>query len=69
MENYDILVCVSCGEEFVFPVSAQEYYHSLGYEGKPKRCKACYRKHKQETQIKLRPLPGSENRRYSRAGR
>ena len=37
-----ILICVDCGEEFVFPVSAQEYFEERGYANNPKRCKSCH---------------------------
>jgi hypothetical protein len=40
------LVCVDCGEEFVFPVSAQEYFIEQGYQHHPKRCKSCHNHHK-----------------------
>jgi len=43
-----ILRCVECGEEFVFTVSAQEYFAERGYNEDPKRCKHCYVKHKRE---------------------
>lgn len=65
-----ILVCVNCGEEFVFTAAAREYFLSLGYSGLPRRCKSCYRKHKHEKKaggIKLRALPGNNGGLYSRA--
>ncbi|MEW5923917.1 MAG: zinc-ribbon domain containing protein [Candidatus Zixiibacteriota bacterium] len=65
-----ILVCVSCGEEFVFTTAAQEYYHSLGYTGQPLRCKSCYKRHKHEKkseEIRLRVIPGNQGSLYSRA--
>ena len=43
-----ILKCVECGEEFVFTVSAQEYFQEKGYNQSPKRCKACHAKYKRE---------------------
>jgi len=43
-----ILVCVECNEEFVFTVSAQEYFNERGYTEDPKRCKHCYVKHKRD---------------------
>lgn len=41
--NYvdETLVCVDCGNEFVFTAGEQEFYASKGYTNKPKRCKAC----------------------------
>ena len=42
------LVCVECGEEFVFTVNAQEYFAGRGYTEDPKRCKHCHMKHKRE---------------------
>ncbi len=43
-----ILICVECGEEFVFTVNAQEYFAERGYSEDPKRCKHCYVNHKRE---------------------
>ena len=37
-----ILICRDCGEEFVFTVSAQQYFAERGFAEEPKRCKACY---------------------------
>jgi len=37
-----ILVCVDCGEEFVFTASAQKYFADRGFIDPPKRCKSCY---------------------------
>jgi hypothetical protein len=37
-----ILVCVDCGEEFVFTASAQKYFSDRGFVDPPKRCKSCY---------------------------
>lgn len=42
------LICVECGEEFVFTVNAQEYFAGRGYTENPKRCKHCHMKHKRE---------------------
>ena len=41
-----ILVCVECGQEFVFTVAAQEYFAERGFTEDPKRCKHCYVTHK-----------------------
>ncbi|MEK7137870.1 MAG: zinc-ribbon domain containing protein [Patescibacteria group bacterium] len=35
-------ICIDCGEEFTFPVSAQEYFVELGYRFTPKRCRECH---------------------------
>jgi hypothetical protein len=43
-----ILICVECGQEFVFTINAQEYFAERGYTEDPKRCKHCYMKHKRE---------------------
>ena len=37
-----ILICIDCREEFVFTVSAQQYFAERGYSEDPKRCKSCY---------------------------
>ncbi|MFH2035781.1 MAG: zinc-ribbon domain containing protein [Candidatus Zixiibacteriota bacterium] len=42
------LVCVECGEEFVFTANAQDYFAEKGYTEDPKRCKHCYMLHKRE---------------------
>jgi hypothetical protein len=43
-----ILICVECGQEFVFTVNAQEYFAERGYTEDPKRCKHCYMIHKRD---------------------
>jgi hypothetical protein len=43
-----ILICVECGEEFIFTAGAQEYFAEKGYTEDPKRCKHCYMKHKRD---------------------
>ena len=40
------LVCVECGEEFVFTAAAQQYFAERGYTENPKRCKSCHTKYK-----------------------
>ena len=55
-----ILLCVDCGEEFVFTVGAQEYFLERGITEEPKRCKSCYMKLKKE-----RRQQQKENRRKS----
>ena len=37
----ETLVCVECGNEFVFTAGEQAFYAEKGYTNKPKRCKAC----------------------------
>jgi len=37
-----ILICVDCNEEFVFTISAQQYFLERGIVEEPKRCKSCY---------------------------
>jgi hypothetical protein len=39
-----VLICVDCNEEFVFTVSAQQYFLEKGFTEEPKRCKSCYTK-------------------------
>jgi len=46
--KHQILICKECGEEFVFPVSAQDYFAERGYQKNPKRCKSCHSKYKRE---------------------
>jgi hypothetical protein len=36
-----VLVCIECGEEFVFTVGAQEYFAEHRMTD-PKRCKQCH---------------------------
>ncbi|MEW5923870.1 MAG: zinc-ribbon domain containing protein [Candidatus Zixiibacteriota bacterium] len=43
-----VLICVECGQEFVFTANAQEYFAEKGYTEDPKRCKHCYMKHKRD---------------------
>ncbi|MBQ4363826.1 MAG: zinc-ribbon domain containing protein [Oscillospiraceae bacterium] len=35
------LVCVDCGNEFVFTAGEQEFYAQKGFENEPKRCPEC----------------------------
>ena len=35
------LVCIQCGQEFLFTVDEQEFYARKGLSYDPKRCKAC----------------------------
>ena len=35
--SHKILICVDCGEEFIFTVGAQEYFAEKGYTEDPKR--------------------------------
>jgi hypothetical protein len=52
-----VLICVDCGEEFVFTVDAQEYFLEKGFMEEPKRCKTCYtqlKKQKREQQKESR---------------
>ena len=46
--KHKILICKECGEEFVFPISAQEYFESRGFIHSPQRCKTCHSKVKRE---------------------
>ena len=51
------LVCVECGEEFVFAINAQDYFAEKGYTEDPKRCKHCYMLHKRDKKI----IPSESN--------
>lgn len=44
----ETLKCEDCGENFVFTAGDQEFYAEKGFTNKPKRCKACRDKKKQE---------------------
>lgn len=35
------LICLDCGQEFIFTAGEQEFYHQKGFENEPKRCKDC----------------------------
>lgn len=43
-----VLICVECGEEFIFTVGAQEYFAEKGYTEDPRRCKHCHTKMKRD---------------------
>ena len=68
-----ILICVDCGEEFVFTASAQKYFAERGFTDPPKRCKSCYMEFKdrpngarvenEEEQMPPVPPPTKERRR------
>jgi hypothetical protein len=57
-----ILVCIDCGEEFVFTASAQAYFNEKGFTEDPKRCRTCYMKVKRSKENRER----SSGRRGSR---
>jgi len=40
------LVCVDCGQEFIFTVGEQEFYKEKQLASEPKRCKPCRDKKK-----------------------
>ena len=42
------LVCVDCGNEFVFTSGEQEFYKEKGFDNEPKRCPDCRRARKQQ---------------------
>jgi CxxC-x17-CxxC domain-containing protein len=35
------ITCVDCGEEFVWTVGEQVFFHDKGLKNEPKRCKPC----------------------------
>jgi CxxC-x17-CxxC domain-containing protein len=35
------LVCVDCGNEFIFTAGEQEFFNSRGFINDPKRCQTC----------------------------
>ena len=37
----ETLVCIECGNEFVFTAGDKAFYAQQGYTNKPKRCKNC----------------------------
>jgi len=43
-----ILICKTCGKEFVFTASEQEFFASKGFTNEPTRCKDCRAKMRQE---------------------
>ena len=43
------LVCVDCGNEFVFTAGEQEFYAEKGLTNEPKRCKDCRTERKNAT--------------------
>ena len=51
-----VLICVDCNEEFVFTVSAQEYFLEKGFTEEPKRCKSCYTQLKKEKRQQQRQM-------------
>ena len=54
-----ILICVECGEEFVFTGAAQEYFADKGYKEEPKRCKHCYMHYKRNRKNGLLDINGA----------
>src|SRR5512144_2618679 len=35
------IVCLDCGQPFLFTAGEQEFYERKGFKEEPKRCKAC----------------------------
>lgn len=35
------IVCLDCGQEFIFTAGEQEFYNEKGFENEPKRCREC----------------------------
>ena len=33
--------CIDCGEDFIWTVGEQEFFHDKGLQNEPKRCKPC----------------------------
>lgn len=33
--------CVDCGDDFIWTVGEQEFFHEKGFTDPPKRCKTC----------------------------
>jgi hypothetical protein len=65
-----ILLCVDCGEEFVFTASAQEYFAERGYAEDPRRCKSCYMELKRSRRERDRVSPSrATSRRGDRSSR
>jgi hypothetical protein len=54
-----ILICVECGEEFVFTSAAQQYFAEKGYTEVPKRCKHCYMHYKRNRKNGLPDINGA----------
>lgn len=46
------LVCVDCGESFVFEAGEQEFYAQKGFVNDPKRCKNCLKARKAKIGLK-----------------
>ena len=43
------LVCIECGNEFVFTAGEQEFYASQNFQNEPRRCKNCREARKNKT--------------------
>lgn len=54
------LICCDCGEEFVFTVTAQEYFAERGYSEDPKRCKTCYTTYKKNQREQSKQQPAGQ---------
>lgn len=39
--SYRTLMCVECGEEFIFTAGEQEFFNARGFSNEPKRCRSC----------------------------
>lgn len=48
MAKDKVLTCKTCGKEFIFTASEQEFFASKGFTNEPTRCKDCRAKMRQE---------------------
>ncbi len=39
--QHRLIVCVDCGDEFIWTVGEQVFFHDKGLRNEPKRCKPC----------------------------
>jgi hypothetical protein len=59
-----ILICVECGEEFVFTAKAQQYFVERGYTDDPRRCKSCHTQYKKRQRGREQGLPVQQEADY-----
>jgi len=57
------IVCLDCGQAFVFSAGEQEFYEQRGFKDKPKRCKECRARRKldRENGVEHRPTSGQRH--------
>jgi hypothetical protein len=56
------ITCRECGEDFVWTVGEQRYFHARGFTNEPKRCRPC----REEAKERLAEQKTKDERKFGR---